>query len=179
MVKHASASPEKLMVNPMAATDPSASLEWRPQLMSEGDRERLEDLEQIVPGYNSDEGEEYDRQLIEGVKPGKTPLGNPKVINKGRVEYVSMAELKELEDERKAKRELLQIQLDAESQMKRRVVRDHFKNLYVPFDTQPDPKVHEGFIKQVLRAMEIIIKGEGDVKWVEEECRRTWLEERE
>ena len=63
--------------------------------------------------------------------------------------------------------------------MKRRIVRDHFKNLYVPFDTQPDPKVHEGFIKQVLRAMEIIIKGEGDVKWVEEECRRTWFEERE
>ena len=90
-----------------------------------------------------------------------------------------MAELKEIEDERKAKRELLQIQLDAESQMKRRIVRDHFKNLYVPFDTQPDPKVHEGFIKQVLRAMEIIIKGEGDVKWVEEECRRTWFEERE
>jgi hypothetical protein len=98
------------MLNPMAPTDPSATLEWRPQLMTERDRERLEDLEQIVPGYNSDEGEEYDRQMIEGVAPGKTALGNPKVINKGRVEYVSMAELKEIEDERKAKRELLQIQ---------------------------------------------------------------------
>ena len=174
--KQAIASPDKLMAAP---TEPSAPLEWRPQLLTERDRERLEDLEQIVPGYNSDEAEEYDRQQIAGVAPGKPPLGNPKVINKGNVEYVSMGELREIEDERKAKRELLQLQGEAEAQMKRRIERDHFKNLYVPFDTQPDPKVHEGFIKQVLRAMEIIIQGEGDVRWVEEECRRTWFEERE
>jgi len=33
----------------------------------------------------------------------------PKIQNKGRLEYVSMAELREIEDERKTKRELLNI----------------------------------------------------------------------
>ena len=61
------------MLNPLAAptTDPSAALEWRPQLMTDRDSERLEDLEQIVPGYNSDEGEEYDRQMIERGRAGE------------------------------------------------------------------------------------------------------------
>ena len=77
--------------------------------MTEVDRERLADLEQIRPAYNSDEEEAYEREQVEGVLPGKQPMGNPKILNKGRVEYVSMAELKEIEDERKAKRELLGI----------------------------------------------------------------------
>ena len=63
--------------------------------------------------------------------------------------------------------------------MKRRIVKDHFAKVFAPLETQADPKVHEGFIKQVLLAMQVLIQGEGDVKWVEDECRRTWLEERE
>ena len=43
--KQAIASPDKLMAAP---TEPSAPLEWRPQLLTERDRERLEDLEQIA-----------------------------------------------------------------------------------------------------------------------------------
>jgi hypothetical protein len=39
--------------------------------MTDRDSERLEDLEQIVPGYNSDEGEEYDRQMIERGRAGE------------------------------------------------------------------------------------------------------------
>ena len=63
--------------------------------------------------------------------------------------------------------------------MKKRIVKDHFIGLFEPFDTQPDPTVNTGQIKQVLRAMQLIVEGQGDVKWIEEECRRTWFEERD
>lgn len=47
--------------------------------------------------------------MLEGVKPGGKSIGDPRVLNKGRVEYVSMAELRDIDDERKVKRELFEI----------------------------------------------------------------------
>ena len=51
----------------------------------------------------------------------------PHILTKtGRVEYVSLGELRDLQDERNAKRELHALQEAAERQLKTRIVKDHF-----------------------------------------------------
>jgi hypothetical protein len=88
-----------------------------------------------------------------------------------------MMELKELEDERESKREMYILQIQAEREMKTRIVRDYFKNLYSSLEfTQEDITINEDFIRQVLNAIEALIRGEGDVEWVEKISQERWLE---
>jgi 5'-deoxynucleotidase YfbR-like HD superfamily hydrolase len=83
-----------------------------------------------------------------------------------------------MEDEREAKRELKRMQSEAEKKVKRRIVREHFKGLFKPLEKlEADSDANTGFVKQVLKAVQTLIAGEGDIGHVENQCNTTWAEE--